>query len=556
MGELLTMGTSALGGIGIFILAIGMMTDGLKAAAGQELRHLLSNWTQSPFKGIATGFLMTAVVQSSSAVTVASLGFVNAGLMSMHQVLGVIFGANVGTTMTGWLVALLGFKVDIQSFALPLIGIGMIMKLVRQRGRLASLGYALVGFGLFFLGLDILKTSFDTFTGAFTLDQLHANGMWGLVLYLFVGIVMTILTQSSSASIAITITAASTGVIELYAAGAMVIGANIGTTSTAVFAALGATPAAKRAAAAQVIFNLCTALIAVMLLPVLFWLIRQFSEATGLSSDVAISLALFHTLFNVLGLILMTPNIGRLATWLDTRFRSETERESRPRYLDNTIAQMPSLAVNALLNELNALQPRILAVFQKSTQRGSVEHDKTFYTQVSAIKALSEKIATFIVNLESAPLPQETTEQLATLMRVENYLQDCTSRAETLAAAWSSRHVLRNDNLEQQIQQFLKDALSSMHSMSNGHTENTDADGVTMEQLEQQREQLKTALIFAGTQRDVDIGQMSSAIECLEDAWHIVKTWQKAARRLTALTAVLVPRKDATEEVTPSAASS
>ena len=158
--ETIKIAGTLLGGLGLFLLAIGMMTDGLKLAAGSALRQLLSEWSRTPLRGILSGFMMTAVVQSSSAVTVASLGFVNAGLISMRQALGIVYGANVGTTVTGWLVALIGFKLNIHAFALPRIGVGMLIKLVKQHGQAASFGLALVGFGLFFVGIDVLKNAF------------------------------------------------------------------------------------------------------------------------------------------------------------------------------------------------------------------------------------------------------------------------------------------------------------------------------------------------------------------------------------------------------------
>lgn len=154
---MITLVGTILGGLGLFLLAISMMTDGLKLAAGGGLRQLLSKWSSTPLRGIFSGFLMTAILQSSSAVTVASLGFVNAGLLQMRQALGIIYGTNVGTTMTGWMLALIGFKLNIQAFVLPMIGLGMMMKLVKQRGRAVSFEMTLVVFGLFFVGIDALK---------------------------------------------------------------------------------------------------------------------------------------------------------------------------------------------------------------------------------------------------------------------------------------------------------------------------------------------------------------------------------------------------------------
>ncbi|WP_218310004.1 Na/Pi cotransporter family protein [Alteromonas antoniana] len=552
MTEVLATIAAALGGLGIFILAIGMMTDGLKAAVGPGLRTLLATWTKTPGRGVAAGFLMTAIVQSSSAVTVASLGFVNAGLMNMRQVLGVIFGANVGTTMTGWLVALVGFEFSIQKLALPLIGIGMIVRLIQSQGRLASAGQVLVGFGLFFMGLDVLKTAFDGVTQTFALEQMTATGVLGIIGYMVIGIIMTILTQSSSATIAITITAASSGVVGLYAAGAMVVGANIGTTSTAIFAAFNATSPAKRAALAQVLFNLGTAVIALIILPVLFYVVELFSQAMGISTSPAISLALFHTLFNIMGLLLIFPHTTRLANWLETRFRTWEEKESHPKYIDHTVARTPALALFALVKELQALQVRVLALFQLATY-DSIQNTRQFRAQSTVIKSLSSQISRFIVTLETAELSDETTEQLATLLRVEHYLADCTARIEMLSSAWAFHGALQDEALETRLGSYLQQ-LHQMMSMSMGDAPLEGHEPMlTMEQLDQTRESLKAALIMAATQHRIEIENMSAAIECMQDAWHIANTWQKATQRISSLTAVLTP-EGALQDATTGAA--
>lgn len=537
MSEVLSVAGAGLGGLGLFILAIGLMTDGLKAAAGSSLRHILSTWTKTPARGIFSGFLMTAIVQSSGAVTVASLGFVNAGLLNMRQVLGIIFGANVGTTMTGWLVAILGFNLDIDAFALPLVGLGMILKLTQQQGRLAAFGQALVGFGLFFIGIGVLQNAFEGVMQTFSVEQLSAEGISGLLLYLSVGIVITILTQSSSASIALTITAAASGVLDMYSAGAMVIGANIGTTSTAAFAAIGATSAAKRAAAAQVLFNLATAIIALLILPVLFYLIHEISELLQLDADPALSLALFHTLFNILGLLLVYPFIGKLADWLDKRFRSWEETESNPRYIDKNIAQTPTLAVNALLNECIALQKRVIKLYQLAVYTG--HHDiKQFQQQVGVIKSLSQQISRFIVDLETSVLSDEATAQLATMMRVEGYLLDCTQSTDMLANHWINREALK----EAELEMLLKDYLTQVHDyMQQSANLAVSEHPHTQESLQQEKDRIKDSLIMAGTLHHIEVAQMAVAVDCLHEAWHIAKTWHKAAFRLNTLAAMLIP---------------
>ena len=537
MGEIVALAGAGIGGLGLFILAIGLMTEGLKAAAGSSLRRILTTWTNTPLRGIFSGFLMTAIVQSSSAVTVASLGFVNAGLLSLRQVLGIIFGANIGTTMTGWLVAVLGFHLNVEAFALPLVGIGMALKLTQQQGRLAALGQTLVGFGLFFIGIGVLKDAFDGVMQTFSVSQFSADGLTGIFVYLLIGIVITVLTQSSSASIAITITAAASGLIELYSAGAMVIGANIGTTSTAAFAAIGATSAAKRAAAAQVIFNLGTAAIALLILPLLFYFIDVISNALALTADPALSLALFHTIFNFMGLLLVYPFIGKLAGWLEKRFRRRDEADAKPRYLDNNIAQTPALATNALLNELIAVQGRFAMLYQSAVYN---KHDdiRLFQQQARVIEALLQEVSEFIVNLETAALSDETTTQLATMMRISNYLEDCTQATDMLASHLANHETLKERELEEQLRSYLVEVNGYIQQTT---TLNEAVEPITQETLQQRKDQIKDALILAGTLHHIEIAQMSVAVDCLHEAWHIAKTWHKAVARLNTLSAVLTP---------------
>lgn len=223
MSDLLPVLGMLLGGLGLFLLAVGMLTEGLRLAAGDRLRTILANSTRTPLHGVASGMTVTAVVQSSSAVTVATIGFVNAGLLSLAQALGVIYGANVGTTFTGWLVAAVGFSWKIEAIALPLIGVGMFLRMTGTSSRLGAAGEALAGFGLFFIGVDVLRDAFEGIAAGIDPAALAVDGWRGVLLFLGVGVLMTVVTQSSSAALALTLTAADGGVIGLEAAAASVI---------------------------------------------------------------------------------------------------------------------------------------------------------------------------------------------------------------------------------------------------------------------------------------------------------------------------------------------
>lgn len=264
------------GGVGLFLLGMGLMTDGLKLAAGPALERILANSTRTRLRGLASGILVTALVQSSSAVTVAAIGFVNAGLLNLSQALWVLFGANVGTTMTGWLVALVGLQFKIEALALPMIGHGMLLRLSGEQSRRGAFGLAMAGFDILFLGIDLLKDTFSGLAGNFRLPE--GRGFIDSAAQVLVGIVLTVLMQSSSAALAIALTAAQGGLLTTQGAAAVVIGANIGTTVTALIAAIGATPAAKRAAAAHIAFNLLTGAVALLLLPWMVGLLAVISD--------------------------------------------------------------------------------------------------------------------------------------------------------------------------------------------------------------------------------------------------------------------------------------
>lgn len=522
---------SIIGGLGLFLLAIGMMTDGLKLAAGNALRTLLAKWSKTPFRGVVSGAAMTALVQSSSAVTVASLGFVNAGLLSMRHALGIVYGANIGTTMTGWLVAMVGFKLNIQAVALPMIGVGMILKLLKPNSRLASVGIAIAGFGLFFVGIDSLKTAFEGIVSTFDLSQFKAEGVEGFLMYLVIGFVMTVLTQSSSASIALTITAATSGMVGIYAAGAMVIGANIGTTSTAMFASIGATSSAKRVAAAQVVFNVATAVVAALILPLLFGLIHWITAVAEIDADPGITLAIFHTLFNLLGVALIFPLNDRLASFLEQRFVSLEEEASKPKHLDKNIAQTPDLAVNALILELLSVSDRFLHVYpklfsQQSSEITAVEND------IHGVEALCQHISQFIVDVERAALSEETTKALASLMRVEHYMLSSAQKALAISAVSRRRDVLTKAELEGQLLNYLSVTNEFMRMVRWRQFDSSDALSLQFDLLDKEHHKVKSALVMGATQGDIAVTQMTDATECMEYLLQIVQMWVKVFVRI------------------------
>ena len=548
MLDIFAIAGSAIGGLGIFILAIGMMTDGLKLAAGSSLRKILSEWSRTPLRGIFSGLMMTAIVQSSSAVTVASIGFVNAGLIKMRQALGIIYGANIGTTMTGWLVALTGFKLDLHAIALPMIGMGMFLRLTRRHGRVGSAGMALVGFGLFFIGVDVLKSAFDGLVATLDLSQIETEGVIGHASFLLLGILMTVLTQSSSASIAITITAAASGVVSLPVAAVMVIGANVGTTSTAVLASIGATSNAKRVAAVQVIFNIGTAVVALALLPLLFWLIAELGDMLGMERRPEITLALFHTAFNILGVMLVFPVNDRLASFVEKRFVSWEERESHPRFLDSNVASTPVLAVNALVLELELIGSRISEAYKTALTINESSLPK-IEQELHVVAMLSTQVSKFIVSIEQVALTEVTTKQLATLMRVDQYLLNCAMSIRQFAQTMVKVEALEDSALKAGNQRFFNHVMDFVSSER--FSQGVDINKVEhrYRELQAEHDLAKAELLLAGTKSKVSLRQMTDHIDILAQVSRFAQQWLKAEVRLNELQRTLDSEKNKSRSV-------
>ena len=342
---------SILGGVGLFLLGMTVMTDGLKALAGSALRTALGKAAATPLSGAFWGAVVTLLVQSSSATTMTTIGLVSAGLLTFPQGLGLVFGANVGTTGTGWLVALIGVRVSLSSFALPLIFIGALIKLL-GRGRVSGAGAALAGFALVLFGLTTLQQGMGGLA-----ERLHPSdlpavlgapgvgwlpGTFGLLTLVAVGLAMTAVMQSSTAAIAVTLSAYYAGAIGVDQGCALIIGQNIGTATSSAMAAIGATITAKRLALAYILFKIIAALIALALFPLTIPLILRAASAV----DGTTILAAYHTAYSVVGVLVLLPAIDRFTRFVE---RLLPDRGSPlTRGLDPAALATPVVAVEAV----------------------------------------------------------------------------------------------------------------------------------------------------------------------------------------------------------------
>lgn len=291
-----------LGGIGMFLLGMDVMTTALKEAAGSNLRDLLSRFTTTPLRGVMTGATTTAIIQSSSATTVMTVGFVGAGLMTLQQATGIIYGANIGTTVTGWLVSILGFKLKLETVAMVALLPASLANLLGQ-GKVARFGRMAAGLCLLLIGLDMMQGAVAGATDMLTPDMLPGGGVLGVLGLAAIGMIITVIIQSSSATMALALVFLQSGAIDVTQAAAIVIGMNIGTTFTAILASLGGSRVMRRAALANLGFNVVTSVLAFPLLALTAGLLEHWAETTGPLT----ALLLFHTGFNLVGTALFLP---------------------------------------------------------------------------------------------------------------------------------------------------------------------------------------------------------------------------------------------------------
>ncbi|SMX25615.1 Na/Pi cotransporter family protein [Boseongicola aestuarii] len=339
-------------GIAIFLFGMLMLEDGFKLFGGGTLERVLERATGSTPRAISFGVISTTLLQSSSLVSVITISFLSAGLLSLVGGVGIIFGANIGTTTGAWLVAGLGLKVNIAAYAMPMIALSIV--LVFQKSKpLRGVGYALAGLGFLFLGIHHMKEGFDAFKDQIDLTRFALSGLPGLFVYSLIGTVATVVMQSSHATMVLILTALAAGQISYENALALAIGANIGTTITAIIGSLGANFQGKRLALAHLIFNMVTAVVALVFIAPLREAVDWISDLVRIAEDdFAMKLAVFHTIFNVLGVALMLPFLAQLVAFLERRIIEPVPDVSRPRFLNEAVDEFPQTLEIALRKEV------------------------------------------------------------------------------------------------------------------------------------------------------------------------------------------------------------
>ena len=376
--------TTVLGGVGLFLLGMLLMTDGLKAIAGRALNRVLTRFTRTPFIGMISGSVITALVQSSSVTTLAMIGFVSAGLLTFPQTLGLIFGMNLGTTSTAWIVSLIGLKVNVTSMALPLVALGTFLKLFSY-GKVTNYGSVLTGFGLIFVGISTMQGGMADLSTLYDPADFPGGTILGNLLLLLIGIGMTIIMQSSSAAVATTLTALFSNAITLDQAVILVIGQNVGTTVTAALAVIGASVAAKRVAVAHITFNILTGIVAFIMLP---WLVRGMLYLQDTFDwTEASTLAAFHSTFNIMGVMLIFPFTNAF-TNLVTRLMPETGPQMT-HHLNPKVIKIASAAIEAARQSTIEISIVLIRVAHGQLS-GQIKHRNTMESLGAANLALGE----------------------------------------------------------------------------------------------------------------------------------------------------------------------
>jgi len=366
-----------LGALGVFLFGMKIMSEALQKVAGERLKSLLSMMTTNRVSGVATGFFTTSIAQSSSATTVMVVSFVNAQLLTLRQGIGVIMGANIGTTVTGWLVALIGFKIKLSAMALPIVGVGMAMTFLKGARR-KQWGEVLLGFGILFLGLHLLKSSIPELNEAQLafVRHLGGEGLGSALIFVGFGTLLTIVLQSSSATMTLTLTMTAAGWITFDNAAAMILGENIGTTVTALLASIGTSINARRAALAHTSFNVFGVIWALLLMK---WVMLPIVDAIVpadpwaqpiVPAVVTAHLAMFHSLFNIVNTCLLLPFVGVIAKFV-TRLapgKAEAEGPMFGKFISTPVVGTPELQLVQVQREMRHMADVVTGMFKDAME--------------------------------------------------------------------------------------------------------------------------------------------------------------------------------------------
>lgn len=420
-------------GIALFLFGMVCLEEGFKAFTGGTLEGLLRVSTSQSWKSVTFGMTATTLMQSSTLVSLITISFVSAEMITLAAGIGIIMGANIGTTTGAWLIAGFGLKVDIASYAMPAIIFGVILFLQKSK-TLKGLGYVLLGIGFLFLGIHYMKLGFEAFQSGVSLSEFAIPGLVGVLLFTLIGVLVTVIMQSSHATLLVIIAALATGQVSYENALALAIGANLGTAVTTALGGLAANLSGKRLAVAHIIFNVITAAVAISFINQFVWLVDHMAVWLGINEDnYLLKLALFHTLFNLLGVVLLWPFLYKLEAALIRYINFVPKGSEQPLYLFPDALETPSTSVSAVRKEVQHLFDNAYGLLAHgiSLRRAVIDSEEPLADAVkytrrimpldlddayeNKIKSLHSAIVAFIGEAQTRELTREATEELYVL---------------------------------------------------------------------------------------------------------------------------------------------
>lgn len=454
-----------IGSLALFLYGMKIMSEGLQKIAGDSLRRILTAMTTNRVTGVLTGVLITALIQSSSATTVMVVSFVNAGLLTLTQSIGVIMGANIGTTVTAWLISALGFKVDIAAFALPLLAFALPLFFSGKSSR-KSIGEFVFGFAFLFMGLQSLKANAPDLGANPEMLAFVQNytdmGFFSIILFLFIGAILTMIVQASAATMAITLIMCANGWIDYHLGVALVLGENIGTTITANLAALTGNTQARRAALAHLVFNV----FGVMWVLVLFypftnavsWFVTHVMKVSDPAVAVSFKLAAFHTAFNISNTFIMIWFVSLIEKTVCTLIKPKVEDEEyRLRYITGGMLSTAELSILQAHKEISLFAERTARMFNMVKELFYEKNEETFlktYSRIEKYENISDRmeieIANYLTEVSEGRLSSESKEEIRIMLRAVSEIESIADSCNNLARSIKRRNEFKSEFTEEQ----------------------------------------------------------------------------------------------------------
>lgn len=436
-------------GVSIFLFGILFLEDGFKAFTGSVLEKLLQKTTDKTWKSLLFGVISTSIMQSSSLVSVITISFISAGLVTLVAGIGIIFGANIGTTTGAWLVAAFGLKVKISAYAMPMLVFGIVLSFQKSK-YLKGAGAVLAGLGFLFLGIHYMKEGFEAFKDSFDLASLAVAGYPGLFLFAAIGAAATVVMQSSHATLVLILTALAASQITYENGLALAIGANVGTTITAIIGSLSANIQGRRLAGAHLIFNLVTGVVAIAFIHQFVMAVDVVSSSVGIADDnYTMKLAVFHTLFNLAGVLLMVPLIHKLSDFLIKSLPEKAKDLAEPLYLSEAAIEFPETVLKSLKKEVwhlfdsafeimaHGINLHRTEILTSEDLEKTIDNDREVHAfdmdelYESKVKVLYSAIVDFISNAQ-AHMSRDFSEEMFRLRRAAGEIVECVKHTKHL----------------------------------------------------------------------------------------------------------------------------